>query len=58
MSPLMHNPPFSREPVLHPLLLNVDQPALPRTKQQMLKRGKLEKVVFGVWCAIYHLMVL
>lgn len=39
--------PLNRQPVLGPLLLDVDERALPLTKQQVLEGGDREEIVFG-----------
>ena len=48
MDTLMHVFAFHRQPVFLPDMLNMDQGALPLTKEQVLKRRELEQFVFGV----------
>ena len=47
MHSLMENPPLRRQPVLLPLLLDMDQPPLPFAKLKVLQTRNRQKVVLG-----------
>jgi hypothetical protein len=42
----MHHPSFRRKPVFKPELFNMDQCTLPLAKQEVLKCGQHEQIVF------------